>query len=227
MTSEKVIHISRGSEAFYFDEAGKKITVPIRSNREYAITMKNGEFFNASITAFDAEKEANEDSILTLGIILVPGYMNVMTEANCTIRMGDIAKIEMVHARLVKDTRSYKKGCDPRPETESFTFAFDNAKFSTPYRFRAYAGEFVSVAIYNPDVEKGREVVYGHIEGVDDVDNVIMTRYTIDRGVRAIDTPYIFPAKNLLGIYRFRLEIEPYDPNAPRRAPRDKKPQTD
>ena len=217
MKSNKVIYIPRGYEAKYKNPDGTETSINLRPNREYLITLNNGEKFYTTIASVSKDKALDGKQKITLGINLEPGFMNVMENDGVEVYMEDVCSIEPMHAKLIKDFRNYKKGGTPRPKGEFFTFAFNTAKFDTPYKITVYAGEFVSMVVANPDSEKGRDVIYGTINNIDDNDNIIATRYVNTKGIRTVEENYVFPSKSLLGIYRYRLEIEPYDENAPRR----------
>ena len=222
MTNNRVIRIPGGRDAIYKNAAGNEVSINMRPNREYAITLYGGEVIYATVIGINREKKPDGDSRLMLGLRINPGFMDVMVPVNGEeISLSKVCSIEEMHAKFTRDTRAYKKGGVSRPTTEGFTFSFNTSKFDTPYKITAYVGEFVSMGIANPESDKGRDIIYGTIEDIDENDNIVVTRYLIDRGVRSVESGYTFPAKSLLGIYRYKLEMEPYDPNAYKRYIKD------
>lgn len=220
MTANKVTKIPQ-RDITYKNADGNSVSINVRTDRDYKITLADGKVVYATVSSVGHGSDP-ADKYLELSIVFNLGYMNVMEPVtDRKIPVSDIRNIEAVHAKFAKDDRVYNNKSTkkengrvvPKPSTSGYIFSFNSTKFSTPYKISAYTGEFISVSVNNPDAVKGRDVYYGTIKELDEQDNVIMYRYRTDRGVRTVDE-ITFNWQDLKGIYRYALEIEPFDPNA-------------
>ena len=185
---------------------GEPIT--ILSNKEYGITMKNGEKYNGTIK----DVTNGEDAKVVLGIEFKEGYMFVMAEVNKELPLSEITSIELIRTKYSKGIRSIKEmnSClVDIPSTESFTFSFDIDKYPTPYKITVKEGEFIVLSVLGKDRnEEGHErsvSLYGHI--LDFNNSVIkFRRYISNKGTRKIVDTDVDVAK-VVGVYRQELSI--------------------
>ena len=112
-----------------------------------------------------------------------------------------------MHGKYVEDRRNYKQAKEIFNEA-GFTFAFDNPKYPSQYRITVFKNEFLSLVVRNDDK---KSTFYGHITDVDkDSGAVTIDHYSIESGVRKLISNHRINVEDLLGIYRYKLTIEPW-----------------
>ena len=207
--SKKTVYVPRSWEVSYTDANGvEQKNVVLRANCEYKIN-ENGTERTVTIAGVRSE-EGN--AYLAVKVELEAGFMNVMKKIkDQRIWVKDIHDITPVRSTYVQTTRSLKNF---KIDGQAFTFAFDTKNYNSKYRITIAKGEFVALAIKDPaDPNKKSRSIYGHINDVDTEAGVIeFTRYVANKGVRDVYTQ-IVQLSDLLGIYRYVLEIgEKVDP---------------
>ena len=211
MAKKKIIYVPRSYMIRFRDDEGNLVETSVSLNRDYEIKLTDGTTKFVTVRNVTPDKTGdNRFPTIDFDLEINPGYVNVLTESKTSISSEDIRDIKLVHAKYNRSFRTYKKGAENeavRPKTKSFTFEFKSFRYNKPYRFVAYADEFIALVLSGPDGT--RTNVYGTIEDVTDT-HIIFTKYDARRGNRSIAFGVKIPVEKLLGIYRFEMEIEPF-----------------
>ena len=203
--SEKLVYVPRNWKVTYVDLLGNEHeNVELCVNAEYRI-IEDGVPYNISVAGIRTE---NDKTFIVAKIIMQAGFMNVMDKSDRRFDLSKVTEITRISTKYVKTVRSMR---DRNKTDNVFTFAFDSEKYPSKYRISVYAGEFVALALKDPnDSNKKSRSIYGHVVDVDATNNEIkFMRYVSNRGVR---DAYIYTVAlpSLLGIYRYELEINDY-----------------
>ena len=212
---KRVIHIPKGWTITFTNADGEPITAKLHNNAEYHVTLKDGTETFCTFTGIRVhEDDESNTTFLQVGIKLNAGYMDTIVDAKGEeISVDDISAVERISTVYDRDTRTFKKNSGyPRPDTMPLVFAFDTSKFSTQYRITVYTGEFIACVVRNGS-EKA--TLYGTIVDCNDDNNIIFDHYMTVSGVREVSRETI-ATEDILGIYRYALKIEAYDPDSVR-----------
>lgn len=212
MAKKKIIHAPRTYKITYRNDNGEPVDINIALNRDYEIRSVDGTKRYVTIRNITLDKANNNAPIIEYDLEIHPGFMNVLTVSQDRIAIDDVREITVVHAKYARSKRSYKKdteNSEDKPKTESFTFEFKSFYYNRPYRIIAYVDEFIALITSGPNGTRINN--YGCIEDVTDTE-IIFTSYTARWGNRTIHRGVRIPISDLIGIYRFSMEIEPFNP---------------
>lgn len=188
---------------------GIEKTVTVSPNEDYRVTVDG----NVRYLTFKGVTETpaeNPHTVMNAQYELVPGYMSVIREINEDIDIDRITDIQRVHTKYTSVQRSAKDFIKEEDEDSSFTFLFDTKNYSSKYRITILADEFVSMVVRDASRPTGTKTLFGHIVDVDDDDNIVFCRFISNKCVRDLRPHYVVKIEDLLGIYRYELEVEDY-----------------
>lgn len=186
---------------------GIEKTVAVSPNEDYRVTVDG----NVRYLTFKGVTETPEaHTVMNAQYELVPGYMSVIREINEDIDIDRITDIQRVHTKYTSVQRSAKDFIKEEDEDSSFTFLFDTKNYSSKYRITILTDEFVSMVVRDASRPTGTKTLFGHIVDVDDDDNIVFCRFISNKGVRDLRPHYVVKIEDLLGIYRYELEVEDY-----------------
>lgn len=212
MNKEKIVYVPKSWTIPYTKIDGKDESIVVYNNAEYAFTMDDGANI---ICTIDNVTTTSKDGVDFLNIhpktIITPGIYTPVVEATeeDAFSVEHVVDISRVVAEYVRDIRSIKD-IDNSCGDQVYTFAFNTERYpNNKYMISILDSEFVVLNIRNPrgsredrtDVRK----MFGHIISFKD-GQIVFERYLTLSGCRSTRIQK-YNVANLLGVYRYRLEV--------------------
>ena len=184
--------------------------IDVSPNKEYKITNDLNDVIYVTISSVYTEDNGKQ-YIKPCYEIVPASFYPIVPYTGEPIDMSTIASIEQIHAAFVQDDRQFKD-MEINDDDDTFTFSFDRIKDDRKYRITVLKGEFIGLAIRSKsrDGSTTKRTLYGVIEDADN-ESITFTRYLTIDGSREVSENCKLSVSNLLGIFRYRLEIFPYD----------------